>query len=175
MLSQSLLRSAGVAVAAFTFIGCAAKPDYEKAGYSDAKIATPPHNMSAYEYPFDDDGTYRKDWVTNKSAQRERRRSSASAPTPTRTQAPPVMAQAPPQAYTPAPTPQQAYTPPPSRPAPAPTPAPAPKPAARYHTVAKGDTLFSLSRRYSVSVGQIKATNGLTSDLIRIGQTLRLP
>ncbi len=43
------------------------------------------------------------------------------------------------------------------------------------HTVVKGDTLYSLSRRYGTTVDAIKAANGLTSDLIRIGQTLTIP
>lgn len=43
------------------------------------------------------------------------------------------------------------------------------------HTVVSGDTLFSLARRYSTSVSAIKSANGLSSDLIRIGQTLTIP
>lgn len=43
------------------------------------------------------------------------------------------------------------------------------------HVVVKGDTLFSLSRRYNTSVNAIKSANGLTSDMIRIGQTLTIP
>lgn len=43
------------------------------------------------------------------------------------------------------------------------------------HTVVSGDTLFSLARRYNTSVNAIKSANGLTSDLIRIGQTLTIP
>ncbi len=176
MLSPRFLRLPGAALAACLTIGCASKPKYAEIGYDEAKLATPPHNMSAHDYPFDDDGTYRKDWVTDKNAKRDRRwlpgRSSTPTPQPT---PPPTVAQAPPPQY-PSQPPRQAYTPPPPpRPAPTPAPAPAPKPQARYHTVAKGDTLFSLSRRYGVSVGQLKATNGLTSDMIRIGQTLRVP
>ena len=43
------------------------------------------------------------------------------------------------------------------------------------HTVVKGDTLFSLARRYNTSVNAIKSANGLSSDTIRIGQTLTIP
>ncbi|MCB1231452.1 MAG: LysM peptidoglycan-binding domain-containing protein [Verrucomicrobiae bacterium] len=43
------------------------------------------------------------------------------------------------------------------------------------HTVVQGDTLFSLARRYGTSVTAIKSANGLTSDLIRTGQTLTIP
>ncbi|MFV0295787.1 MAG: LysM peptidoglycan-binding domain-containing protein [Hyphomicrobiaceae bacterium] len=41
--------------------------------------------------------------------------------------------------------------------------------------VARGDTLSALSRRYGVSVADLKQANGLSSDLIRQGQSLRLP
>lgn len=40
--------------------------------------------------------------------------------------------------------------------------------------VDKGDTLSSIARRHKVSVAQIKTWNGLSRDLVRIGQSLRL-
>lgn len=43
------------------------------------------------------------------------------------------------------------------------------------HTVARGDTLFSLARRYNTTVSAIKSANGLSSDMIRIGQVLTIP
>jgi hypothetical protein len=43
------------------------------------------------------------------------------------------------------------------------------------HTVKSGDTLYGLALRYKSSVAKIKAANGLKSDLIRPGQTLRIP
>lgn len=54
------------------------------------------------------------------------------------------------------------------------TSAPVPNaPAATVtHVVAPGDTLYSIARRYGTTVDALKATNGLTSDVIRIGQTL---
>lgn len=42
------------------------------------------------------------------------------------------------------------------------------------HTVKSGDTLYSLYRRYSVPVSEIKRINGLRSNLIRTGQVLRI-
>ncbi|HHY05905.1 MAG TPA: LysM peptidoglycan-binding domain-containing protein [Clostridia bacterium] len=47
--------------------------------------------------------------------------------------------------------------------------------AATTHKVKKGDTLFRLSRNYGVSIAEIKSANGLKSDLILIGQVLRIP
>jgi murein DD-endopeptidase MepM/ murein hydrolase activator NlpD len=42
-------------------------------------------------------------------------------------------------------------------------------------TVERGDTLYQLSRRHGVSVAALKDANGLTGNIIRPGQTLRLP
>ncbi len=43
------------------------------------------------------------------------------------------------------------------------------------HTVRPGDTLWILARRYETTVDAIKRLNGLTSDLLNIGQVLRIP
>ena len=44
----------------------------------------------------------------------------------------------------------------------------------KTHTVKRGDTLFGISLRYDVSVANIKKWNNLNSDMIYIGQTLKL-
>lgn len=43
------------------------------------------------------------------------------------------------------------------------------------HTVSKGDTLGHIALRHGVSVSAIKRANNLSSDLVRIGQKLRIP
>ena len=43
------------------------------------------------------------------------------------------------------------------------------------YTVVKGDTLSAIARKKGSSVAKIKAANGLSSDLIRLGQTLKIP
>ncbi len=43
------------------------------------------------------------------------------------------------------------------------------------YTVRSGDTLWLLSRRYGTTVDAIKSLNGLTGDLINIGQILKIP
>ncbi len=44
----------------------------------------------------------------------------------------------------------------------------------KNHTVVPGETLYSISRQYNVSVDEIKALNNLSSNEISIGQTLRI-
>ncbi|WP_232219834.1 LysM peptidoglycan-binding domain-containing protein [Pseudogulbenkiania sp. MAI-1] len=42
------------------------------------------------------------------------------------------------------------------------------------HIVAPGDTLYNISRRYNLTVSELKAFNGLADNDIRLGQTLQL-
>lgn len=43
------------------------------------------------------------------------------------------------------------------------------------YVVQKGDTLYSLAKKYGASIEQIQEANGLSSDFIKIGQTLEVP
>ncbi len=43
------------------------------------------------------------------------------------------------------------------------------------HTVQRGETLSVIARRYGVTVAEVRAANGISSDLIRPGQELRIP
>lgn len=43
------------------------------------------------------------------------------------------------------------------------------------YTVQAGDTLWALARKYDTTVNEIKSLNGLTNDMLRIGQILRIP
>ncbi|CAN5610451.1 hypothetical protein BH23GEM7_BH23GEM7_34750 [soil metagenome] len=53
--------------------------------------------------------------------------------------------------------------------------APAATPRTRTHTVAQGETLWSIARRYNVTVDQLRTANRLQGDNVRIGQTLTIP
>lgn len=46
--------------------------------------------------------------------------------------------------------------------------------AHRYHTVRRGDVLSSLAKHYGMSVTDLMKLNGLRSDVIRIGQKLKV-
>jgi LysM repeat protein len=116
--------------------------------------------------------------------------------TPTSTPAAPVMASTPPAAD-PAPVAEPAKPEPVKliAPKPVPTPSemvqkkpepkveskPAPKPTpkssgARSHTMAKGDTLYGLARKYGVSVSAIQKANNITKpESIRDGVKLIIP
>jgi N-acetylmuramoyl-L-alanine amidase len=43
------------------------------------------------------------------------------------------------------------------------------------HTVSSGESLSLLAQRYGVSVRELKSSNNLKSDLVRIGQVLTIP
>ncbi|MEN3939768.1 LysM peptidoglycan-binding domain-containing protein [Prosthecobacter sp. SYSU 5D2] len=43
------------------------------------------------------------------------------------------------------------------------------------YKVVSGDTLYGIARKRSTTVAKIKSANGLKSDLIRPGQTLKIP
>ncbi|HRX52960.1 MAG TPA: LysM peptidoglycan-binding domain-containing protein [Verrucomicrobiales bacterium] len=137
---------------------CASKPAYKAASYSPDRLATIPSNMPRGDYPFDDQGRYRTDWVGGGRSKKSSRTSSSTTRKPTSVASN--------QTSPPRPTSQAPV---------AATPKPAPKPATRYHTVVKGDTLSGLSRKYGVTIAELKKTNGLSSDLIKLGQSLRIP
>ncbi len=69
--------------------------------------------------------------------------------------------------YTP---PTSPYVPPVTNPPTQPTTPPAA--SGRTYNVVAGDTLYSISRRYNLSVEQLKRLNGLTDNTISIGQVL---
>lgn len=48
-------------------------------------------------------------------------------------------------------------------------------PAARTHRVVAGDTLSKIARRYGTTVSTLRAANGISGDLIRVGDTLKIP
>ncbi|HEX8696294.1 MAG TPA: LysM peptidoglycan-binding domain-containing protein [Longimicrobium sp.] len=56
-----------------------------------------------------------------------------------------------------------------------PTQPPAQPAGRRTHTVAQGETLYGIARRYGVTVDALKAANNLEGDRVRVGQTLVIP
>jgi LysM repeat protein len=108
----------------------------------------------------------------------------APAAAPTTESTPPAPAMVPVvNAPTPAATPKPTPVAPPSQVVAKPTPKPeAPKPvvkpsgSSKSHTMGKGDTLYSLSRKYGVSVTAIQKANNITNpNAIREGAKLLIP
>lgn len=54
------------------------------------------------------------------------------------------------------------------------TPAPTPSTSGATHTVAKGETLYRISKNTGVTVSKLKSLNGLSSSTITVGQVLKL-
>lgn len=52
---------------------------------------------------------------------------------------------------------------------------PSNNPSYMEYTVRSGDTLWLLARRYNTTIDAIKKMSGITSDMLRIGQILRIP
>lgn len=132
---------------------------------SSGSLSTPSHSMSRSEYPFDDQGNYREDWVQypsgakvgEGSASSSRRSSSGASST---------------RSTAPSSSTRISTTPPPTRSTSTTTSSSS---GSRTHTVAQGDTLWGISRKYGVSVSAIQAKNGIHGTLIRPGQKLRIP
>lgn len=151
---------------------------YKDIGYDAETLKTPPgHNLEKKDYPFDDSGNYRKDWVKSK-ARGKTRAATGAPPEPTvpsasgteaSMQVASVNTTGSPSYYGPSGVGRAAVA---TSAPPAVTPA---SPPPQYHKVVSGDTLFSLAGRYQTSVDDLKRVNGLTSDTIRLGQSLRIP
>jgi len=56
-----------------------------------------------------------------------------------------------------------------------PAPSSSPSRGLRRHRVARGETLYSIARRYGVTVDELKRANGLSSNTILVGRELRVP
>jgi LysM repeat protein len=101
---------------------------------------------------------------------------------PVVTPPPPTPVPEPPVVTTPT-RPEGNPTPPPPQPAPVLTPIPEPTtpPAGNaanssgVHVVVKGDTMFSLAKRYNITVARLQQLNGMKDANIKIGQRLKVP
>lgn len=109
--------------------------------------ATPPHSMSRYEYPFDAAGNYNEDWAAQGERLAGRSTTSSAQPRATVTRSAPTRRSS----------------------------SGSPGTASRVHTVQRGDTLYSIARRYNTTVARLRSANGISGDVIRPGQRLTIP
>ncbi len=163
-----------------------------KKGDDVIDYTSPDTGLSSSEYPFDEKGNYREDWASGgRTADVASNENIYSDP------APAVEVEKPKPKVTSTsgsgsaavktttgggaavvskPKPKTVAT---KKPAPKkkvvvkPKPKPVVKPT--YVTVRSGDTLSAISRRTGYSVATIKSYNGLRSDFIKPGQSLKLP
>ena len=139
---------------------------------------------------FDEDGNYVEAWADNPPTKKRWTSSSSSKPKPEPKPEPkpapvvtsrprPTIVSTPKPVAKPTPKPRPVVQPKPvSKPKPKPKPKPAPVkvvPKFKSHTVGKGDTLYSLGRKYGVTVRSIQQANGISGTNIGIGKTLKIP
>lgn len=155
-------------VSPFIFSNCKSTGggSYRDVNYDPATLKTPSgHGLEKKEYPFDDDGRYRKDWVKSNTKGRTKTSYRGQSGSTDSTEAAVTST----EAY---PTYSALSS---SGGGSASAPESSSSSAAQYHKVSSGDTLFALAERYNTSVADLKRVNGLSGDSIRVGQSLRVP
>lgn len=121
--------------------------------------ATPPHTMASYEYPFDSGGNYVSAWAAEgeRRAGRSRMATQDDSERWSRSHGSSSSARKKVVVSTKK------------------SPAKSTSGKGRTYVVKKGDTLYGIALRYGTTVARIKSANGLRSDLLRIGMSLRIP
>ncbi len=143
----------------------------------EGDLSSPETSLPRYEYPFDESGRYREDWVSppsssQRSASRTRNSTSASTRNPVK----PVLT--PSSLPTSAPVVVPAVQTGVARSqieGKSPSEAPLRVQGRGSHKVSNGDTLWSISRRYGLSVTDMKTVNGFKADTILPGQVILIP
>jgi LysM repeat protein len=119
---------------------------------------TPPHSMERKDYPFDSNGNYVTAWAAEGDAAASTsdysRWQSSHGGSVSRRKLSPVRKVA-------SPSRGKKST--------------ASVSSGRVYTVRKGDTLSTIARRHGTTVAKLKAANGLSSDIIRVGRALKIP
>lgn len=117
---------------------------------------TPPHAMARDDYPFDANGNYVTAWVSERGASGNSDYSSwqsSHGGSVSRRQPSPVRKVS---------SSSKKKTSSTSK-------------GGTSYTIKRGDTLGAIARKHGTTVSKIKAANGMSSDFIREGKTLRIP
>ena len=168
MIPSPLRMTAALAGAAMCLALGACKTT--KKGDDVIDYTSPDTGLSSSEYPFDEKGNYREDWASGgrtKDVASNENLYSDPAPAPEVEKPKPKVTSSSGGTAVKATTGGGAAV----------VSKPKPKPVAKptYVTVRSGDTLSAISRRTGYSVATIKSYNGLRSDFIKPGQSLKLP
>ncbi|MBL9132936.1 MAG: LysM peptidoglycan-binding domain-containing protein [Verrucomicrobiaceae bacterium] len=116
---------------------------------------TPPHAMAKNEYPFDENGDYKTDWVAGGGSGKPEsdytswRSSHGGEPTPHRDYSPPKKKTS--------------------------SKSKSKSSKGGSYTIKSGDSLSVIAARNGTTVAKLKAANGLKNDMIRAGKTLKIP
>jgi hypothetical protein len=124
--------------------------------------ATPPHNMATYEYPFDSNGNYVSDWAAEgeRRAGRSARATSDDERKWSSSQGGRTISKS--KAKSKSKTKST-------------SPTKSKSTSSTRYVVKKGDTVGKIAQRYGITSSKLKSANGLKSDFIRAGQTLKIP
>lgn len=129
---------------------------------------TPAHSMAKNEYPFDENGNYKAEWVSGGAIADTDDSSWRSSHGGT-------------------PTPQRDYTPPPKKKSSSKSKSSSrsktassksksgSKSSGGSYTIKSGDSLSTIAARKGTTVAKLKAANGLKTDMIRAGKSLKIP
>lgn len=131
--------------------------------------ATPKHNLSKEDYPFDDSGRYMSDWAA--AGERRAGRSAAATSSDVSKWSGSYGGSATGKKRTVAKTSSSKS----KSGSKSKVASSSKKGGGRSYTVKKGDTLSAIASRNSTSVAKIKAANGMSSDFLSIGKVLRIP
>lgn len=120
--------------------------------------ATPPHHLASYQYPFDSSGNYVSDWAAEGERRAGRSRSATKSDVEKWSSSHGGRVTGTSKSKSKSKTTTKSKSTGTSR-----------------YVVKKGDTIGKIAQRHGVSASRLKSANGLKSDFIRAGQTLKIP
>jgi cell envelope opacity-associated protein A len=125
---------------------------------------TPAHSMEKKSYPFNADGDYMTAWASNGSASEHDNDSWSSSHDGSVSKRNP----SPVRKVSSSPSKKKTVTSSKSK-------SGSSKGASRSYVIKRGDTLGAIAQRNGTTVSKIKAANGMSSDKIREGKSLKIP
>ena len=146
----------------------------KKNGDEIVDYTSPDTGLAPSEYPFDESGNYREDWASGGAVADAGIYSDPVADTPPPSRPSSSSSSRSSSSSSSSSRKSSSSS---SKPKTTAKSKPKPKPVAKptVVTVKQGDTLTAISRRTGVSVASLKSYNGMKSDFLRAGQSLKVP